>query len=300
MHYVILDLEWNGAYSKKARKFVNEIIEFGAVKTDEQLNILDTFSMLVTPQIGKKISSKVAQLTHITQEELDDSNNTFMHVLSAFKKFLGDGVLLTWGTSDILTLMENYHYYAGVKKLPFLSRYCNLQEYCEYRLGHKDSSQQMGLSTCADKLGVSSSGLELHRALDDSKLSRVCMQKLYDHDKLSSFIEYADDEFYRKITFKNTVIYDIKNPLIDKKELYVRCDKCMKKARKKSKWTVKNKSFRAQFKCTKCKRDFEGRVTFRLKYDGVSVSRRVVDPPCGEKPKKRKCIIDKFTQSNTK
>ena len=35
-------------------------------------------------------------------------------------------------------------------------------------------------------------------------------------------------EFYRKITFKNTVIYDMKNPLIDKKELYVCCEKCQK------------------------------------------------------------------------
>ena len=32
MDYVILDLEWNTAYSKSAHKFVNEIIEFGAVK----------------------------------------------------------------------------------------------------------------------------------------------------------------------------------------------------------------------------------------------------------------------------
>lgn len=300
MSYVILDLEWNGAYSKKAHRFVNEIIEFGAVKTDEKLNIVDTFSMLVTPQIGKKLNSKVAQLTHITQEELENSNNTFTHVLSKFKRFLGDSVLLTWGTSDILTLMENHKYYTGVNKLLFVKRYCNLQSYCEMILNHKDASSQMGLSTCAQKLGVSCEGLELHRALDDAKLSLRCLEKLYFQDKLHHHTEFANDEFYRKITFKNTVIYDMKNPLVDKKELYVCCDECKKKARRKSKWVVKNKSFRAQFKCAKCKRDFEGRVTFRLKYDGVSVTRRNVEISKEEKLKKRKSFISKLSQNNSK
>ena len=32
MEYVILDLEWNGTYSRRKQGFINEIIEFGAVK----------------------------------------------------------------------------------------------------------------------------------------------------------------------------------------------------------------------------------------------------------------------------
>ena len=296
MSFVILDLEWNGAYSKKAKKFLNEIIEFGAVKVDEKLNIIDTFSMLVTPQIGKKLNSRVAQLTHITSEELFDSHNTFTHVLSKFRKFIGDSVLLTWGTSDILTLMENCKYYLGENKLPFMKQYCNLQAYCEYMLDHHDKSRQMGLSTCAEQLGIEVEGLELHRALDDSKLSLICLKKLYNDEKIASFIENGDSEFYRKITFKNTVIYDIKNPLIDKKEFYICCDKCGKKSRRKSKWISKNRSFRAQFRCNKCRRDFEGRLTFRLKYEGVSVDRRIVEKKREEEQKteKPKSLFEKL------
>ena len=40
MNIVILDLEWNGAYSRRLHGFINEIIEFGAVKLDEKLNIV--------------------------------------------------------------------------------------------------------------------------------------------------------------------------------------------------------------------------------------------------------------------
>ena len=299
MNFVILDLEWNGAYSKKAKKFVNEIIEFGAVKIDEQFNTIDTFSMLVTPQIGKKLNSRVSELTHITTKELFDSNNTFTHVLSKFKKFLSDSILLTWGTSDILTLIENCKYYLGDSKLPFMTTYCNLQAYCEHKLNHTDKSRQMGLSTCAEQLSISTKGLELHRACDDAKLSLKCFKKVYDDSDIREFIEIANDEFYRKITFKNSVIYDLRNPLIDKKEFYICCDKCGRKARKKSKWICKNRSFRAQFRCAKCKRDFEGRITFRLKYEGVTVDRRVVEKPETENAEKPTNILSKLIKQNS-
>lgn len=37
MQYIVADLEWNGAFSKKAHGYFNEIIEIGAVKLDSQL-----------------------------------------------------------------------------------------------------------------------------------------------------------------------------------------------------------------------------------------------------------------------
>ena len=53
MKYVILDLEWNGTFHKKWKTFFNEIIEFGAVKADDEMHLLDTFSCVVQPQVGK-------------------------------------------------------------------------------------------------------------------------------------------------------------------------------------------------------------------------------------------------------
>ena len=62
MSYVILDLEWNSAYSYKLKHFVNEIIEFGAVRLDDELNIESTYSSLVKPKIGRKLNGKVKQI----------------------------------------------------------------------------------------------------------------------------------------------------------------------------------------------------------------------------------------------
>ena len=59
MSYVILDLEWNSAYSRQEHRFVNEIIEFGTVKVDDSFCEAGCFEELIAPKIGKKLSGKV-------------------------------------------------------------------------------------------------------------------------------------------------------------------------------------------------------------------------------------------------
>ena len=66
MSYIILDLEWNASYSTRLHGFVNEIIEFGAVKLDESYQIVDTFSVMVKPKIGKRLNGTVKKLTGIS------------------------------------------------------------------------------------------------------------------------------------------------------------------------------------------------------------------------------------------
>lgn len=296
MNYIVLDLEFNGAFSKRHHRFVNEIIEFGAVKLDEQLNMIDTFSALVTPQISKKLNSRVSQLTHIKMNDLQESHNTFTHVLSKFKAFLGDGVLLSWGNSDILVLMENYRYFYGEGTLPFLSSYCNLQSYCEAALDYHDRSRQMGLSTCAELLGIGFEDDSLHRALTDAELTSLCFQKLYDPELVQRYIDVCDETFYRKITFKNYNIYDIHSPDVNRKEMFMLCDRCGKKARRRSKWKVKNKTFRAKFRCSRCKRDFEGRITFKKCFDCVKIIKRVSELP-PQNPAEKGSLLQNQTES---
>ena len=121
MDFVILDLEWNGTYSRRLKGFMNEIIEFGAVKVDENLNILDTFSALVRPPVGKKLSGKIKTLTNLTNEDLA-TGLQFMQVMSQFKKWMGKAILMTWGTSDILALIENCKYFCGSERIPFTQK----------------------------------------------------------------------------------------------------------------------------------------------------------------------------------
>lgn len=279
MQYVILDLEWNGAYSKKKKKYINEIIEVGAVKVNDSIEIVDTFSMLVKPQIGKKISGRVVELTHISNDELSTSNNTYTHTMGLFKKFAQDCVVMTWGTTDISTMMDNNDYYLHNKRLGFLTDYIDLQVYCQNTMKMSDPGKQMGLETAAQLLGVEYGEDSLHRALDDSILSYKCFKKLYDKDKISQYIRKADTHFYDRIGFKNVAITDIDIPMLDKEQMYVLCDKCGSLVTTAEPWIIKNKSFRSRFHCNKCNCDFYGRITFKLKFDGVHIKRATYTPP---------------------
>lgn len=277
MNYIILDLEWNTSFSHRRKKYVNEIIEFGAVKTDENLEIIDTFSMLITPQIGKKLNSRIEELTHITNEELTSANNTFSHTLKCFEKFLGTGVLLTWSTSDILTLIENYNYYYHTDKLPFLTKYCNLQTYCEKALGVYNPSLQLGLSACAEMLEIKNDCLAMHRAKDDAILSFYCLKKLFNEAKLRSMTELAlTEEFYKKLTFKTRFITDINNPNVDKSQMYFDCPKCNKKMEQKTRWMVRGKSFASHFKCANCNEEYVGKISFKLRYDETLIKKKLI------------------------
>lgn len=283
MEYVILDLEWNGTFSRRLNGFFNEIIEFGAVKVDGSLRIVDTFSMVVRPQIGKKLSGKVKRLTNISNEELD-LGVPFTRALSLFRRFLGNGVLMTWGTSDILTLMENNRYYAGTDRLTFIKQYADLQRFCEIRLCY-DAGQQMGLSTAAQMLGISEDGVDHHRALDDSLLSLACMRRIFDEESFCAVMQDADkDEFYDRMRFKTTILCDLNNPLIDRSVMYFDCDICGQPARQVSDWEIKNKSYRAHFTCAHCQREFIGRIQFKLKYEGIVVKKRLVPVQQEEEP----------------
>ncbi len=278
MSYVILDLEWNGSFSKVLNKYVNEIIEFGAVKVDDEFNITDTFSMFIKPQIGKKLCSKVRELTKITMEELIEKGFPFLEAVNRFTEFSEDSILMTWGTSDIHALIENYSYFAGDVRLPFLKKYCNIQAYCESSLGKGNASSQLGLSTCADLLGIDFSQEEQHRAFADAELSLRCLKSLIDVKPLKGFIlDTSDNDFYDRMTFKTHFITNLNSEDIDKRQMRFRCDKCGKQARRIKNWNLRNKSFTAEFLCRHCGRNFIGRISFKKKFNDVIVKKKIVE-----------------------
>lgn len=285
MNIVVLDLEWNGAYSRRLHGYINEIIEFGAVKLDKKMNITDRFSCFVKPQVGKKISSIISDLTNITDDNLSDAM-PFMQVMSRFKKWAGDCVISTWGTSDILALIENCRYFGGMDEVPFLQKYVDMQVYVEQML-ELDGKEQLGLSKAAELLGIDDGALDHHRALDDSVLTAMVLGKLYTRESFRPFVQdCTDPEFYRRITFKTTYICDAESPLIERQHLRFACEKCGGETKRRSKWTVKNKSLRCNFKCVSCGYEFCGQLRVKQKYEGIIVSRKVIPLPKIEKPRK--------------
>ena len=136
MQYIVIDLEWNGSYSKKAHGYFNEIIEVGAVKVDEQMRMVDTFRAAIKPVVSKKLSTIVTDLTNITAEELEDGT-TFTAMMRQLSRWMGNepSTVLTWSTTDLLVLMENCRYFTGRQEIPFLQNYMDFQAYAQERMG---------------------------------------------------------------------------------------------------------------------------------------------------------------------
>ena len=71
---VLFDLEWNIGYQPYTfnyhgvqQTFRGEIVEIGAVKIDEDANVLDTFSIHLRPRIFRKLQHHIAKVTGLTQ-----------------------------------------------------------------------------------------------------------------------------------------------------------------------------------------------------------------------------------------
>ncbi len=275
MQYIVVDLEWNGSYSKKAHGYFNEIIEIGAVRLDAEMQQIDTFQATIRPSVSKKLSGIVTDLTHITDEDLEDGT-TFAKMVRRFSAWIGEepAAILTWSTTDLLVFMENCRFFYGKQEIPFLQYYMDFQAYAQSRMG-VDSGQQLGLAKAGEMLEIPEDGMSLHRALDDSVLTAQVLQKVYEPETFSAAIQTVDEEFYRRITFKTTIISDIDNPLVKRSELCFTCPICGRDMKRRGKWRFHSRAFCAEFSCRRCDKKYFGRVQFRLKYDGVEVRKKL-------------------------
>lgn len=274
MQFIVMDLEWNNAYCPKTKGYINEIIEIGAVKVDGNMKVTDKFSVIIKAQVNKKINGRIKALTHITNKEI--SNGVpFFKAFSMFRAWVGEeeNVFLTWGDGDIRTLVKNYEYFLNKKSIPYVNNYCDAQKYCQSFIASASASQQIGLSSAAVELGINPDNFPHHRALDDSILTAACIEKVFDSQKINKFILKCDKSFYDKLAFKPKVIKDMDNPLVDKSKFNCVCDICGGKVKKKKDWKFINQSFRADFYCPHCERNFKLCVRFKQYYDKIDVKR---------------------------
>ncbi len=276
MHYIIMDLEWNNTYCKKKKGFLNEIIEIGAVKLDENLNQVDTFSLFIKAQLGKKLHTRVKELTNISNDDIS-TGTPFSQAMSEFRKWSAgeNNVILTWGDTDVRVLVENFRYFNGINFVPFLKNYVNLQNYAQAFM-NISKADQIGLSAAAEKLGLNIEHYSLHRAIDDSLLTADIFRKIFNQQMISSYTHVCDNAFYVKLSFKPKVITDINSPLIDRSKMKCLCDVCGASCERITDWRVMNQSFRAIFQCTNCKRKIRFTIRFKEYYDRVDIKSSTV------------------------
>ncbi len=274
MDYVIFDLEWNGAYCGELDCYINEIIEFGALKLNENLQIIDEFQTLVRPTIGRRLTSPVRTLTSLTYEDLK-RGLPFPYSMKKFSTFCKGSVLMSWSTSDITALAENIRYYNGKTSFGFMTKYCDLQQYCHDMLGLTDSNA-LGLRTAAGLLGIDADDIPKHRAVGDSYVSAMCLRRLYHPGALNYYIVDADKDFYDSLMYHAYLIDEPELTPSEQSVVTFNCPHCGARAKRSSAFTHKTRAYIARYSCPLCGHDFGGRVQLKKRYDSIQISKKIM------------------------
>lgn len=278
MNYIIFDLEWNNAYSYAKKGFMNEIIEIGAVKLNERLEIVDTFKQLILPKITKKLSGRCKSLTNITNEELKQNGIPFADAIKDFSRWSrGDGnVFMSWSNSDLYVLTNNYQTFLGNLNINFITKYCDAQKYCMSFI-ERENNNQISLADCGEAFGIKIDTDKLHRALTDCYLTAECLKKVFDKDKLQNYIHDCDSSFFERLIYKPYLITKPVTELFDVYNQEFLCPVCKSKMVRLKDFECVNKSFRCPTKCKKCGITYWTTVRAKKTYDTVEVHQRSIE-----------------------
>ncbi|MFA6048214.1 MAG: 3'-5' exonuclease [Parcubacteria group bacterium] len=164
--YIIFDLEatcWEERNDK-----VKEVIEIGAVKLDEDLEVIDTFSEFIRPTIYPVLSEFCNSLTSIRQKDVDEAKY-FNDAIKDFEDWiLSSGKatkLVSWGHYDKKQMLEEsaVKNYSG-KIIELLEKHISLK----HEFARMRKERTCGMKKALNKLNLSLEGTH-HRGIDDAK-----------------------------------------------------------------------------------------------------------------------------------
>ncbi|MCC5911767.1 MAG: exonuclease domain-containing protein [Clostridiaceae bacterium] len=186
MKYIIFDLEFNSAFkiNKQTKQLMKgdsnplcpqEIIEIGAVKTNEKMEVENTFEIFIKPQLYKKLHPKVRKKTQITKENLAGGIH-LEEAVRMFKDWIGeeDFILCSWGKDDINELKRNCKFFK--LNTHWIEKCCDIQKMCmnhfELPKGH-----QIGLKNAVETFDINIEH-PFHKALNDARYTAQILKKL--------------------------------------------------------------------------------------------------------------------------
>ena len=184
-HFIVMDLEWNQrpSYRPAAEDCLPfEIIEIGAVKLDDNLQIVSEFQRLIFPHVYRKLHKKIAEVTHLTMDELCAKGEDFLDVMEEFLAWCGDDyTFCTWGSMDLTELQRNMVYHGMELPFPVPVLYYDLQKI--YGLIRGDKAAE-SLDTVVGELEIPiDENRPFHRAEDDAWYTALVMQKMGFYNK---------------------------------------------------------------------------------------------------------------------
>ena len=191
MQYIVLDLEWNQplnyqnrVYREVGDRLIFEIIQFGAVKLNEQLEIVDSLSLPVQPTHYVRIHPRIERMTGLGEEELAEAPH-FAEAMERFTEWCGeDYALLTWGCDDVSVLQQNLDFFDVHPQLPPL---CDIQHLFS---DEHETKNRYGLSAAMELLQIDpEENTSFHNALNDAYYTALVFQCMAHPEQVMNYAQ---------------------------------------------------------------------------------------------------------------
>ncbi len=207
VNYIVFDLEWNQCpYGKghENKKLPFEIIEIGAVKLNNDREIVDTFHRMIRPKVYKKLHYRTREIVNLTSKDLQ--NGTPFPI--AVKEFLtwsgGDSVFCTWGSVDLTELQRNMKFYGELHMLKGPFHYYDVQKL--FAVEFETMKSRRSLEYGADYLHLEKNKT-FHRALSDAWYTAEIFQKI----DINVVLAYDSIDSYQNPKLKTEEIHMVYN-----------------------------------------------------------------------------------------
>jgi inhibitor of KinA sporulation pathway (predicted exonuclease) len=171
MNYIVFDLEAT-CWKEEPYKKDMETIEIGAVKFNDKGEVIDVFDVYIKPTLNPILSDFCKELTHITQETVDNAKNG-KEVIERFRSWVGGGWLCSWGWYDKRQLKMDCKLH-GIDA-DWLKNHISVKhQYMEMK-----GLEKCGLGKAMELEGIKFSGTP-HNGFDDAYNIGVIFQKYFD------------------------------------------------------------------------------------------------------------------------
>lgn len=247
MNYIVFDLEWNQCpYGKEKEnpRLPFEIIEIGAVKLNENMQVTGEFHKLIHPMVYKRLHRKTREILDIDMKSLKEGA-FFYQAVREFLQWCGeDYMFCTWGNMDLIELQRNMKYYGLQELLPGPVRFYDVQKL--FSIAFEDGKSRRALEYGIDYLHLEKSE-DFHHALTDAHYTAKILKRIDSSVVKSNFsidcyqnpktkeeeIRIVYDRYVKYISreFKSK-----EEALKDREIAASQCFLCGKNARKKIRW----------------------------------------------------------------
>lgn len=303
MNYIVFDLEWNQSpQGKKTRndRLTFEIIEIGAVKLNEEKEVIDSFHRLIRPQVYKWIHDSIHEVIHVNYKDLT-GGMAFPQAVREFLKWCGeDGCFCTWGNQDVLELQKNMKFYKILDCLPGPVTYYDVQKL--YSIRFDDGKNRIALENAVDALKIKKK-YGFHRALSDALYTAEVLkyvENIEDHPSLDVYQnpKKKKDEIHLSLPDYDKYVsreFEVREKIMKDREVTsTRCPICHKPARRKIYWFMNNP--RVYYSVSRCEKHglIQGKIriykTEEEKYFAVKTLRFIDEKEAEELRERRELL----------